>query len=98
MLPLRDMPRSKQVRDLLHRVAGLLGGDVCWLYQRRFHFRLAQDGWTLAVSPDSAGRTRIEACHWTRPVATLWIFHDDDARLAAVVQELAAHGGARVGV
>ena len=88
------MPRSQQLRDLLYRVGDLLGRDVCWLYQRRFHFPLARDGWTLAVSPDSAGRVRLEACHWTRPVATLWIFHDDDARLAAVVEELHQIGDA----
>jgi hypothetical protein len=98
MISLRDMPRNDHVRDVLYRVADVLGWDVCWLYQRRFHFQLAHDGWTLAVSPDSAGRIRFEACHWTRPVATLWIFQDDDARLARIVEELAAIGGARVGV
>lgn len=98
MRPLTDMPCSRSVRDALYEVGELLGRDVCWLYQRRFHFPLEEDGWTLAVSPDSAGRIRFEACHWTRPVATLWKFDDDEARLADVVRELAAIGGAHVGV
>lgn len=96
--PLIEVPSPQATRVLLERIASLLGRDVCWLYQRRYHFVLEEDGWTLAVCEESAGRFRIEACRWTRPVATLWARADDEARLAAVVRELAAIGGARVGV
>ena len=90
------MPSPTRTRDLLYRIGEQLASEVCWLYQRRYHFALDADGWTLAVSAESAGRFRFEACRWTRPVRTLYAFEDDDARLAAVVQELAGVGGVRV--
>lgn len=93
----RSMPFPKATWDLLGRIGELLGRDVCWLYQRRFHFALELDGWTLAVSPESAGRFRLEACRWTRPVLTLWVLEDDGDRLEATVRELCESGGVRVG-
>lgn len=91
-----DMPAAPGLRDAIYRVGELLDRDVCWLYQRRWHFPL-EDGCTIAISPDSAGRLRLEACRWTRPVATLWTLEDDEARLAAAVRELADTGGVVVG-
>lgn len=78
-------------------VSELLGRDVCWLYQRRYHFELA-DGWTLALSAESAGRIRVETCHWTRPVVTLWTFAEDKDRLAELVFTAADELGAPAGV
>ena len=71
----------------LREVAALLQADRCWLYQRRYHFALC-DGWTIAISPDSAGRIRIDACRWTRSRTTLWALESDTDRLAGVVCEL----------
>lgn len=76
----------------LERVGQLLGRDVCFAYQHRFHFQLRRDGWTIALSAESAGRFRLEACRWSRPVVTLWVLEDDDARLAGAVLELAERG------
>lgn len=79
-------PRS--TRLVLEEVGRLLDRDVCWLYQRRYHFTLDDDGRTLAVSEETGGRFRLEACKWARPVATLWTLSGDPARLASVVREL----------
>lgn len=87
-------PAPETISGTLRVVGDLLGREVCWLYQRRFHFPLDEDGWTIAIHPESAGRFRVEACRWTRPVITLWAHENDGARLADVVLELAAHGDA----
>lgn len=76
--------------DALAVVADVLGADECFLYQRRYHFPLAVDGHTIAVSTESAGRLRIEACRWTRSAATLWTPATDLSRLAEIVGDLAS--------
>lgn len=85
-------PSPEAISGALRVVGDLLQREVCWLYQRRFHFPLDEDGWTIALAPESAGRLRVEACRWTLPVVTLWAREDDGARLADVVLELARHG------
>lgn len=80
-------PAPDRIRRTLLAVGELLDLDRCWLYQRRYHFSIA-DGWTIAVKPESAGRLRIEACHWTRPASTLWTLAEDEDRLAGAVLEL----------
>lgn len=60
---------------------------TCWLFQRRYHFTVGR-GWTIALSPDSAGRFRVDTCRYTRTVESLWVLHDDHASLAAVVISL----------
>lgn len=82
-------PAPDRIRRALERVGELLDVDVAWLYQRRFHFALG-DGWTIALSAESAGRFRVEACRWTRPAATLWSRAADEDRLDALVLALAA--------
>lgn len=91
-------PCSPTTYRALERVGELLGRDVCWLYRRRFHFTLEREGWTVAISPESAGRFRLELCHWSRTVVCLWALADDDERLAAVVRELEETRGVRIGV
>jgi hypothetical protein len=73
--------------DALLAVARVLDVHECWLYQRRYHFSVAY-GWSIAFSPESAGRFRLEACRWTRPVDTVWVLADDDDRLAGAVIDL----------
>lgn len=84
-----DMPAAPAVRDALYEVADVLGLELCWLYQRRWHFPLRAPGWTVAISADSAGRIRVDACLWTEPASTVWCLEADRSRLAAVVAELA---------
>lgn len=88
-------PAPDRTLRVLRRVGAELGLSRCWVYQRRFHFSLG-DGWTIALSPESAGRFRIEVCRWTRPVDTLWALARDDDRLMGLVADFA--GGVREGV
>lgn len=88
-------PAPDRTLRVLRVIGAELGLDRCWLYQRRYHFTLG-DGWTIALSPESAGRFRVEVCRWTRPVDTLWTLAEDDDRLAGLVADLA--GGVREGV
>lgn len=84
---------------MLEDIGALLEQDTCWLHQRKYHFKLDDEGyWTLAVSEDSSGRFRLETCALGSPTATLWTLPGDKARLADVVRELGEDRGARVGV
>lgn len=89
-----DRPDSDATWDVLRRVGELLNRDVCWSYLRAYHFQLEQDGWTLAVTPESAGRFRLELCRWTVPRDMLLAFQGDDDRLAGAVDELLDRLGA----
>lgn len=72
-------------------ISGALGARYCWRVGERFYFPLGTGAdWYVALSPDSAGRFRLEACRGTRPVATLWAHALDFDRLAGLVHEL--HG------
>lgn len=79
-----DADATWRALRLLSRV---LDTTICWHYQGAYHFKL-EDGWTLALSPQSAGRFRLEACKWTRPVSTLYAFEGDDDRLASAALDL----------
>lgn len=81
-------PSPQRTWQVLLQVRRQLGASVCWLYKGTYHFSLAVEGWTLAISPDSAGRFRLSACRGAHPVATVWIDEDDWDRLDAVVGEL----------
>jgi hypothetical protein len=74
-------------QTLIH-IAHLLADDRCWFYDGAFHLPLdAQGSATLAVSPDSAGRIRIDTCAEGVRRATKWARTDDHARLATIVRE-----------
>lgn len=84
-------------------VADALGTDICWLLRRRYHFTVRGD-YTIALSADSAGRFRVDACRLGRPVSTLWVREGEHRRLAGVVRTLnerldalaaSEHGGER---
>lgn len=80
-------PSPEKTYATLLRVACVLGSPRCWLHERRYHFAVA-DGWTIAVSPESAGRFRLDACRYVRPVTTLWTLAGEDGRLAGCVLAL----------
>lgn len=80
-----DRPTPAQTIAALMRVADLLGQDICWLYEGAFHFRLPADGLTIALTPESASRFRLESCALTVPRSTVWVIEGDDARLAASI-------------
>jgi hypothetical protein len=81
------VPSCDRVFEVLVAVGELLGARRCYGYQRAFHFVLG-DGWSIAISPESANRFRISACRWSRPTATFWIFDGENDRLAAVIARL----------
>lgn len=72
----------------LVRVGALLGFRRVHHYHGTYHFAFG-GGWSLAISPESAGRFRVEACRWGVPMDTLWAFADDDDRLGGVVLAVA---------
>jgi hypothetical protein len=88
-------PAIDRIESTLRRVADLLDADRCFLYRRSYHFPLGA-GWSIAITPDSAGRFRVARCSWSRPVLLYWTHATDEDRLAGLVRELA--GGVREGV
>lgn len=55
--------------------------------QGRFVFDLG-DGWALRLSPDSAGRFRLDACYGSTEVGRLWALATDPRRLADLARGL----------
>lgn len=88
-------PSTAQLATALHVLRDALGRDYCFLHQGRFHFKLAGD-WSLALSADSAGRFRVEACYLAVPRGSLWTFAPDHERLVAVAREAAQETAALV--
>lgn len=77
-------PSDKSLLDTLRFVGGLLGTDAAWSFAGRFYFPL--DGrWAVAISPESAGRFRVDVCTGVRPRATMWVLAGDADRLADLV-------------
>lgn len=76
-------PTTRRLIDALRAVGGVLGEDVAYVYEGRFHFRL-DSRWSVALSPESAGRFRLDACYGGRILATMWCLADDEDRLAAL--------------
>lgn len=53
----------------------------------RYHFTLG-NGWSLAISADSADRIRVESCRLSHPVTRMWTFAQHPDRLAGLVRKL----------
>jgi hypothetical protein len=51
----------------------------------RFYFPLDGGAWSVAISPDSAGRFRVDVCTGVRIRATMWVRAGDRDRLADLV-------------
>ena len=66
----------------------LLGTSECFYCDGSFHFPCA-DGWSIRISPESAGAIRISACLLLQPRATLWSPGAEDDHLAGIVLGLA---------
>lgn len=69
-------------------IGDVLGVNVCWYHRGSFHFKVGVDR-TVSITPDSAGRYRVDYCHLTVPVDTKWAAMHDRARLAQLVQDAA---------
>jgi hypothetical protein len=74
----------------LVRAARTLGaelgvGTATYCFGGRLALRLA-DGWALLISPDDAGRFRLEVARSDRVVATMWCMEGDRRRLAELAR------------
>jgi hypothetical protein len=87
-----DMPSVERLRGVLDMVGVLVGHDECYAWRRAFHFPFGGGDYTLAISPDSADRIRLDLCLHGVPLASLWSRCDDDVRLARLVAELLRAG------
>jgi hypothetical protein len=73
--------------DTLLDIANALGVDRCTFYRSAFHFDLGNGDWTVAVTPDSVGRVRLETCHFGEIVSTRWCRGGDTHRIMDMVRE-----------
>jgi hypothetical protein len=79
----------REIGDALGVAADVLGVDVCWFYRGGFHFRLYGD-WTVSITPETAGRLRVETWCLLRLRDTRWCRSGDPERLADLVKEAEA--------
>lgn len=89
-------PTTRETIDALRRVGATLDTSVAYHLDGRFHFALSGD-WSLALSPDSAGRFRLDACYRAVPVASLWALARDTERLDRLVLSASAEAAALAG-
>lgn len=82
-----DVDVADDFRTALGAAGARLELDVTWLFAGSYHFRLGQ-GFTIALTPESAGRVRIEACRWTRSLNRVWALLEDTDRIGAIVGEM----------
>lgn len=73
--------------DLLRFVADIVAVNCCWYYRGSYHFAI-NDRWTVAITPQSAQRFRVQTCHLTLPHGrTYWARAADRNRLASLVRD-----------
>lgn len=72
--------------DALRVAADVLGVDCCWYYRGDFHFRL-RDEWTVSITPETAGRLRVETWAALRRRDRKWAKSDDHNRIAYLVRD-----------
>lgn len=77
-------PTDRQTIEALRHAARALETDAAYVFEGRFHFRL-DSRWSVAISPDSAGRFRVSIFRGARERATLWALAGDRDRLADLV-------------
>lgn len=80
-------PDTEELAEALCVVAEKLDRNVCYAHHGRFHFTLG-DGWTIAVSAESAGRLRVETCLRCSPRTRMWVLARKHDRLAGLVARM----------
>jgi hypothetical protein len=68
-------------------VAEKLKLHIAYEHVGAYHFALG-GGESIAISPDSADRIRVERCHLCRPVTTMWVLAHKLDRLAGLVERM----------
>lgn len=77
-------PTDRSLIAALRFAGDVLGSPAAYVLDGRYHFRL--DGrWSVAISPESAGRFRVDVCTGGEIRATLWTLAGDRDRLADLV-------------
>lgn len=71
----------------LDAAAKVLGLHIAYEHLGAYHFSLG-GGESIAISPDSADRVRVERCHLCRPVTTMWVLAHKLDRLAGLVERM----------
>jgi hypothetical protein len=74
-------PTDRELVAALRSIAEALDEPIAYVHEGLFHWPFG-NGWSLAVSPDSACRIRLDACFGTAARATLWSEASDRVRLA----------------
>lgn len=79
-----NRPSDRQTIEVLRHVGRLMGASATYALAGSFYFPV-DNRWSLRVSPDDAGRFRLQACYGGRSLATMWCLGDDRDRLADLV-------------
>lgn len=77
-------PSDRETVSVLRYVGRCMGAPCLYTIGGLFYFPVG-GRWSLSVSPDDAGRFRLQACDGGRPVATMWCLGADRDRLADLV-------------
>lgn len=75
---------AEELWDALQVVSDVLDVSICWYFRGGFHFRLHGD-WTVSVTPETAGRIRVETWSLLRLRDRKWAKVDDARRLTHLV-------------
>lgn len=87
-------PSAAEIVSTIKFVGELLDTrKVEYCFEGRFRFRL-DNHWSIMLSPDTAGRFRLDACHSSGRSRSMWTASADRGRLRALV--LAARDEAAV--
>jgi hypothetical protein len=71
----------------LDAAAEALGLHIAYEHHGAYHFSLG-GGESIALSPDSADRIRVERCHLCRSVSTMWVLAQRLDRLAGLIERM----------
>jgi len=74
-------PTDRQTIAVLRHVGAALGTTSAYVHRGQFHFRL-DARWSLAISPEDAGRFRVAVFRDGRERAILWCLAGDLDRIA----------------
>lgn len=88
-------PSDGEVFQALLAVGTVLGRRYAYWHAGAYHFVLA-DNWTLAMSPEPAGRFRLETCFRGDVRATFWSLSSDRERLASIAARMEAEVQGRI--
>ena len=85
------LPPAADTYTALLSVGAVLGASICWLYERRYYFKL-DDGGLLAITPESGGRLRLARLDHGCEGRSVWTRAEDLGRLTDLVLDLSGEG------